>query len=84
MLLLDLTVTTIIAEHRDRFARFVAEYVATVADDAGTTTQAPNPGPLRASLQECRRMGRQCFLRIPGSEDDRAIRERAPRRSAAA
>ncbi|MHB8436643.1 MAG: IS607 family element RNA-guided endonuclease TnpB [Acidimicrobiales bacterium] len=41
--------------------------LATISDDHGTVTEVPNPGPLRATLTERRRVGRQLPRRIPGS-----------------
>ncbi len=50
--------------------------LATVADDAGTITHVPNPAPLRATLTERRRVGRQLSRRIPGSNGLRIPRPR--------
>jgi len=41
--------------------------LATIADDSGNITEVPNPAPLRATLAERRRLGRQQIRRIPGS-----------------
>ena len=48
--------------------------LATVADDTGTITRIPNPAPLRATLTERRRVGRQLSRRIPGSNGHRAAK----------
>lgn len=48
--------------------------LATVADDSGTAVHVPNPAPLRATLKERRRMGRQLSRRIPGSNGHRAAK----------
>ncbi len=53
--------------------------LATVADDAGTVTSVPNPAPLRATLQERRRVGRQLSRRIPGSGGHRAAKAKLAR-----
>jgi len=41
--------------------------LATVADSEGNITEVANPAPLRATLTERRRVGRQLSRRIPGS-----------------
>ena len=46
--------------------------LATVVDDSDTITEVPNPAPLRATLTERRRVGRQMSRRIPGSIGHRA------------
>ena len=53
--------------------------LATVADDSGTLTQVPNPAPLRATLQERSRVGRQLSRRIPGSKGQRAAKAKLAR-----
>ena len=53
--------------------------LATVADDSGTLTSVPNPAPLRATLQERRRVGRQLSRRIPGSKGQRAAKAKLAR-----
>ena len=53
--------------------------LATVADDAGTITHVPNPAPLRATLAERRRVGRQLSRRIPGSNGHRAAKAKLAR-----
>jgi putative transposase len=53
--------------------------LATVADDSGTVTSVPNPAPLRATLQERRRVGRQLSRRIPGSKGHRAAKAKLAR-----
>ena len=42
--------------------------LATVVDDTGTITHVPNPAPLRATLTERRRVGRQLFSTHPRLE----------------
>jgi putative transposase len=41
--------------------------LATIADSDGVVIEVPNPAPLRATLTERRRVGRQLPRRIPGS-----------------
>ena len=53
--------------------------LATVADDSGTLTEVPNPAPLRATLTERRRVGRQLSRRIPGSNGHRAAKAKLAR-----
>lgn len=53
--------------------------LATVADDTGTITHVPNPAPLRATLTERRRVGRQLSRRIPGSNGHRAAKAKLAR-----
>jgi putative transposase len=53
--------------------------LATVVDDSGTLTEVPNPAPLRATLTERRRVGRQMSRRIPGSKGHRAAKAKLVR-----
>jgi putative transposase len=53
--------------------------LATVVDDAGTITELENPAPLRATLTERRRVGRQMSRRIPGSKGHRAAKAKLAR-----
>ncbi len=53
--------------------------LATVVDDTGTITHVPNPAPLRATLTERRRTGRQLSRRIPGSNGHRAAKAKLAR-----
>ena len=53
--------------------------LATVADDTGTVTHVPNPAPLRSTLAERRRVGRQLSRRIPGSNGHRAAKAKLAR-----
>ncbi len=53
--------------------------LATVADDSGTITHVQNPAPLRATLSERRRVGRQLSRRIPGSQGHRAAKAKLAR-----
>ena len=53
--------------------------LATIADDSGTITHVPNPAPLRATLTERRRTGRQLSRRIPGSNGHRAAKAKLAR-----
>jgi len=48
--------------------------LATLADTEGDITKVPNPAPLRATLAERRRVGRQLSRRIPGSRRYRRAR----------
>lgn len=41
--------------------------LATIADTEGDITEVPNPAPLRATMAQRRRAGRQLSRRIPGS-----------------
>ena len=52
---------------------------SSVADDAGTLTEVPNPAPLRATLQQRRRPGQQLSRRIPGSNGHRAAKAKLTR-----
>jgi transposase len=45
--------------------------LATIADTDGNIVEVPNPAPLRATLAERRRAGRQPSRRIPGSRGHR-------------
>ncbi len=53
--------------------------LATVADTEGAITIFPNPAPLRASLAERRRTGKQLSRRIPGSRGHRAAKAKLAR-----
>jgi len=53
--------------------------LATIADDSGNVTEVPNPAPLRATLDERRRVGRQLSRRIPGSHGHRAAKAKLAR-----
>jgi len=53
--------------------------LATVVDDSGTITEVENPAPLRATLTERRRVGRQMSRRIPGSIGHRAAKAKLAR-----
>ena len=53
--------------------------LATVADSDGNLIEYPNPTPLRATLTERRKVGRQMSRRIPGSEGHRAARTKLAR-----
>jgi putative transposase len=53
--------------------------LATVVDDSGTVTEVPNSAPLRATLQERRRAGRELSRRIPGSKGHRAAKAKLVR-----
>jgi len=53
--------------------------LATIADDSGTITEVENPAPLRATLTERRRVGRQLSRRIPGSYGHRAAKAKLAR-----
>ena len=46
---------------------------------SGTLTSVPNPVPLRATLQERRRVGRRLSRRIPGSKGQRAAKAKLAR-----
>ncbi|CAG4934665.1 IS607 family element RNA-guided endonuclease TnpB [Acidithrix sp. C25] len=45
--------------------------LATIADSNGGITAIPNPAPLRATMNERRRVGRNLIRRIPGSHGHR-------------
>ncbi|WP_201732728.1 RNA-guided endonuclease TnpB family protein [Acidithrix sp. C25] len=45
--------------------------LATIADSNGSMTAIPNPAPLRATMNERRRVGRNLIRRIPGSHGHR-------------
>jgi putative transposase len=53
--------------------------LATVADTQGVITIFPNPAPLRASLAERRRTGKQLARRIPESRGHRAAKAKLAR-----
>ncbi len=53
--------------------------LATVADTDGAITIFPNPAPLRASLAERRRTGKQLSRCIPGSHGHRAAKAKLAR-----
>ncbi len=48
--------------------------LATIADTDDNIIEIPNPAPLRATLAERRRVGRQMSRRIPGSRGHRAAK----------
>jgi len=51
-----------------------ARVLATIADTDGNVTEVPNPAPLRATLVERRRTGKELSRRIPGSRGYRRAR----------
>jgi hypothetical protein len=53
--------------------------LATIADSSGEVTEVPNPAPLRATITERRRVGRQFSRRIPGSNGHRAAKAKLAR-----
>jgi len=53
--------------------------LATVADTDGNILEVPNPAPLRATLAERRRTGRELSRRIPGSRGHRRARAKLAR-----
>jgi putative transposase len=53
--------------------------LATIADTDGNIIEVPNPAPLRATLTERRRVGRQMSRRIPGSRGHSAAKAKLAR-----
>jgi putative transposase len=53
--------------------------LATIADTDGNILEVPNPAPLRATLAERRRTGRELSRRIPGSRGHRRARAKLAR-----
>jgi len=53
--------------------------LATVADTDGNILEVPNPAPLRATLVERRKVGRQLSRRIPGSRGHRRAKAKLAR-----
>jgi putative transposase len=53
--------------------------LATVADTDGNLIEYPNPAPLRATLVERRKAGRELSRRIPGSNGHRAAKAKLTR-----
>jgi len=53
--------------------------LATIAGTEGNIYTVPNPAPLRATLAERRRIGRQCSRRIPGSRGHRRAKAKLVR-----
>jgi len=53
--------------------------LATVADTDGNVLEVPNPAPLRETLAERHRVGRQLSRRIPGSRGHRRARAKLAR-----
>ena len=53
--------------------------LATVADTDGKIIEFPNPAPLRDTLIERRKAGRQMSRRIPGSKGHRAVKAKLAR-----
>ncbi len=53
--------------------------LATIADTDGAIIEVPNPAPLRATLTERRRVGRQLSRRIPGSRGHSAAKAKLAR-----